>query len=52
MSAVSSVTTEAIQCFTSRKAAVNYHPSVFADIYQENINIAIWERDLATDTKS
>jgi len=52
MSAASPVKTEAVRCFNSRKAAINHHPSIFTDIYQENINIAIWERDLAADIKS
>ena len=52
MSTVSSMRAETIRCFNSRKAAVDCHPSIFTDIYQENINIAIWERDLATDIQS
>ena len=52
MSTVSPIKTETIRCFNSRKAAVDCHPSIFTDIYQENINIAIWERDLATDIQS
>ena len=38
--------------FNSRNAAINDHPSILTDIFQENINIAIWERDLSTDIKS
>ena len=52
MSAVLPLKTEAIPCFNSRKAAINDHPSIFTDIYQEDINIAIWERNLAANIKS
>ena len=52
MSAVSTVKSEATRCFNSRNAAINDHPSILTDIFQENINIAIWERDLTTDIKS
>ena len=52
MSAVSTVKSEATRCFNSRNAAINDHPSILTDIFQENINIAIWERDLSTDIKS
>ena len=52
MSVVSPLKTEAVRHLNSRKAAINDHPSIFTDIFQENINIAIWERDLATDITS
>ncbi|MFK7793971.1 MAG: DUF1826 domain-containing protein [Gammaproteobacteria bacterium] len=52
MNASSPVSREALECHNSRSAAINDHPSVFADIYQENINIAIWKRDLAFDIKN
>ena len=52
MSAVSTVKSEATRCFNSRNAAINDHPSIFTDIYQEDINIAIWERNLAANIKS
>ena len=52
MSVTSIVNTEALECFNSRKAAVDNHPSIFTDIYQENINIAIWERSLNNEINS
>ena len=39
MSAVSTVKSEATRCFNSRNAAINDHPSILTDIFQENINL-------------
>ena len=33
----------------SRKAAIADHPAIFTDIYEEDTNIAIWQRDLSND---
>jgi len=32
-----------------RKAAKSNNPSIFADIYEEDTNIAIWQRDLSSE---
>ena len=42
----------ALETFKPRKAAINNHPSIFTDIYQEDVNIAIWQRDLTTTINS
>lgn len=33
----------------SRQAVMSDHPSILADIYQEDINIAIWQRELSIE---
>ena len=38
--------------FKSRKAAISDHPSIFTDIYQEDTNIAIWQRDISGEIKA
>ncbi len=35
--------------FKSRKAIIGDHPSIFADIYQQYINIAVWQRELSDE---
>lgn len=35
-----------------RKAAICNHPSIFTDIFAEDINIAIWQRDLSAEVKN
>ncbi len=52
MNAASSVSADALKCCHTRSAAIDDHPSVFTDIYQEDINIAIWKRDLDHEIKN
>ncbi|MEM8844901.1 MAG: DUF1826 domain-containing protein [Pseudomonadota bacterium] len=43
---------ESIDISLFRKPALSDHASVFSEIYQEDINIAIWQRNLATDLQT
>ncbi len=52
MSIASKSTTFSDDLCKSRKAAISDHPSIFADIYQDDVNIAIWQRDLSDDIKA
>lgn len=36
----------------SRQAIISDHPSVFTEIYQQDVNIAIWQRELTLDVKT
>jgi hypothetical protein len=36
----------------SRKSALSDHPSIFSEIYQEDVNIAIWQRMLSTEVEA
>ena len=36
----------------TRRAAISHHPSVFTEIYQEDVNIAIWQRQLSSDIQA
>lgn len=38
--------------FNSRKAAISSHRSVFTDIFDDDKNITIWQRDLSTDIEN
>jgi len=49
MSVVSYVSSDIQEQVKSRKAAISHHPSVFTEIYQEDVNIAIWQRDLSNE---
>ena len=49
MSMAANVNTKGLLIF--RKAAASSHPSVFTDIFEEDINIAIWQRKLSADLK-
>ncbi len=52
MNAASAVSADTLDCRQTRSAAINDHPSVFTDIYQEDINIAIWQRNLEPEIRS
>ena len=43
----SPVNLEGLENFKTRKAAIDGSPSIFSDIFKEDINIAIWQRELA-----
>lgn len=49
MSVVSYISTDIQEQVKARKAAISHHPSVFAEIYQDDVNIAIWQRDLSVE---
>lgn len=51
MSVANKVTLDTQAGNKSRKAAVADHPSVFAEFYNEDINIAIWQRELSSEIK-
>lgn len=52
MSAVSQLRIDNQAHHKSRTAAIDNHPSIFTDIYQEDVNIAIWKRELSNDVKA
>ncbi|MEM7401510.1 MAG: DUF1826 domain-containing protein [Pseudomonadota bacterium] len=52
MSVVTPIRLNKREQLKSRQLAVNDHPSIFADIYKEDINIAIWQRELSVDIKN
>ena len=35
--------------YQSPKAAISHHPSIFTEIYQEEVNIAVWRRELTDE---
>lgn len=49
MTSAAVLNTHTQEPFKSRQAMISGHPSVLADIYQEDINIAIWQRDLSNE---
>ena len=52
MSVVSYISTDIQEQVKTRKAAISHHPSVFTEIYQEDVNIAIWQRQLSHDVEA
>ena len=52
MSVATQVHLGAQDVFKSRKSAIDDHPSIFTEIYEEDINIAIWRRDLSADIEN
>ncbi len=52
MSIAANISTDTQRFFKSRKAAISNHPSIFTDIFEDDTNIAIWQRDLSVDIES
>ena len=51
MSIAANLSTSTQKYFKSRKAAIGNRTSIFTDIFNEDTNIAIWERDISADSK-
>lgn len=49
MSVVSYIYPDTQEQVKYRKSVISDHPSVFAEIYQEDVNITIWQRDLSVE---
>ncbi len=52
MSIVADISTDTQKYFKSRKAAVCNHPSIFTDIFEDDTNITIWQRNLSADVEN
>jgi len=52
MSLVANISTDTQNDLKTRKAAISNHPSIFTDIFEDDANIAIWQRDLSADIES
>ena len=52
MSTVSSLIEEVAPQVKIRKPAISDGPAIFTEIYQEDINISIWQRELSGEVKS
>ena len=52
MSFAANITTDTQRYFKYRKAAICNHPSIFTDIFEDDTNIAIWQRNLSANIEN
>jgi len=43
---------DSLEYFHEHKAVIDDHPSIFTDIYQEDVNIVVWKRNLSAEVQT